>query len=72
MKTLFTQSDARFVLSLALEIATDQAAQAGVELESATGSAIYDDVIESTLAKFAPTVTMDEFYCLLSRPDVLH
>ncbi len=72
MKTLLTQTDARFILSLALEIATNHAAQAGVDLESETGSAIYDDAIVSTLAQFAPTVTMDEFYGLLSRPAVLH
>jgi hypothetical protein len=72
MKTLLTQSDARFILSIALELAENQAAAAGVLLESAAGSAICDDVIVATLSQFAPTVTIDEFYGLLARPEVLH
>ncbi|WP_042263527.1 hypothetical protein [Paraburkholderia heleia] len=72
MKTLLTQTDARFILSIALELAESQAAAAGVQLESTAGSAICDDVIVATLSQFAPTVTIDEFYGLLDRPEVLH
>lgn len=72
MKALLTQTDARFILSIALELAESQAAAAGVQLESAAGTAIYDDVIVATLSQFAPTVTVDEFYGLLDRPELLH
>ncbi|CAG9232972.1 conserved hypothetical protein [Paraburkholderia tropica] len=72
MKTPFSKSEAQLLLSIAHERAEHRAAAAGVELESAAGSAIYDTVIYSTLSEFAPALTIDEFIGLLARPEILH
>jgi hypothetical protein len=72
MKTPFSKSEAQLILSIAHERAEYRAAVAGVELESAAGSAIYDTVIYSTLSELAPALSIEEFIGLLARPEVLH